>query len=272
MIYNKFQFSSLFTKYRLFCRILGAIQHYGWLCAFAWMCTISHDTWRTFSSLSCASVALHHSTLPINRYLFSYIIPAVFVLSCYVTAEFWSGFPISYGSDTMCFISSGRLYAFACPVATCSAFNMVAFLLTVISLSRHADNSNSLRGDSPQTDGIASWPIYLRLASLMGFTWIFGLLAMASDWSPLWYVFVILNSVQGAFIAASFALSEHSRSLWSSSCNMECLAMKKFSESSTSNRQKRFGNNSKTSSTNSRTNSTSELKLSSLKDSRREVI
>jgi hypothetical protein len=38
--------------------------------------------------------------------------------------------------------------------------------------------------------------LYLRLALLMGLTWISGVVAGGLDLEPVWYVFLVLNTLQ----------------------------------------------------------------------------
>ena len=41
-----------------------------------------------------------------------------------------------------------------------------------------------------------SFQLYLRLALLMGLTWISGVVAGGLDLEPVWYVFLVLNTLQ----------------------------------------------------------------------------
>jgi hypothetical protein len=41
-----------------------------------------------------------------------------------------------------------------------------------------------------------SFQLYLRLAVLMGLTWISGVVAGGLDLEPVWYVFLVLNTLQ----------------------------------------------------------------------------
>ena len=54
--------------------------------------------------------------------------------------------------------------------------------------------------------------IYVRLASIMGFTWVLGFLAPFI--SQLWYPFVLFNCSQGVYIALAFALNKRARNLY----------------------------------------------------------
>ena len=53
--------------------------------------------------------------------------------------------------------------------------------------------------------------LYLRLAVIMGLTWITGLVAGFVDMEPLWYVFVVLNTLQGFVIFVAFTCT---RKVW----------------------------------------------------------
>ena len=53
--------------------------------------------------------------------------------------------------------------------------------------------------------------LYSRLAVIMGLSWVVGLAAGWLDFPPMWYAFVVLNTLQGVFIFASFTLAEKVR-------------------------------------------------------------
>ena len=48
----------------------------------------------------------------------------------------------------------------------------------------------------------------------MGFTWIFGYIAAFTDVEALWYIYIILNSLQGVFIFISFICNRRIGLLW----------------------------------------------------------
>lgn len=53
--------------------------------------------------------------------------------------------------------------------------------------------------------------LYARLATICGLSWVVGLVAGWLDFQPLWYAFVILNTLQGVFIFFSFTMAERVR-------------------------------------------------------------
>jgi hypothetical protein len=46
--------------------------------------------------------------------------------------------------------------------------------------------------------------LYLKLFTIMGLTWIFGFIAAFAHVQWLWYPFIVLNGLQGAFIFVMF--------------------------------------------------------------------
>jgi len=39
--------------------------------------------------------------------------------------------------------------------------------------------------------------IYVKLSVVMGLGWVLGFIAAFTDWTPLWYSFIVVNSLQG---------------------------------------------------------------------------
>lgn len=54
----------------------------------------------------------------------------------------------------------------------------------------------------------ANFTLYLRLAIIMGLTWITALVAGFVNLEPIWFVFVGLNALQGLFIFVSFTCNK----------------------------------------------------------------
>jgi len=41
----------------------------------------------------------------------------------------------------------------------------------------------------------------------MGLGWVLGFVAAFTDWPALWYIFIVVNSLQGAMLCAAFVLT-----------------------------------------------------------------
>jgi len=49
--------------------------------------------------------------------------------------------------------------------------------------------------------------IYVKLSVLMGLGWVVGFVAAFADWPALWYVFIVVNSLQGALLCVAFVVT-----------------------------------------------------------------
>ena len=207
-----FQVSDTFLSYREACAAVAAFQHYTWLVAFLWMNVLAFDISCAFSDL-VSSYGVRDKTRIRVFSVYGWGLPAVFVAVCLVL-DFGTKLPFSYGSETMCWIAGPRAiaYYFATPVAVVITANTVLFVRTVVALRRAMSTASIAR--KPVQKKRSAFVIYLRLTSLMGFTWLFGFLANIDVLSFLSYPFILCNTCQGVFICASFALTPTVRKLW----------------------------------------------------------
>ena len=211
-----FQVSDTFLSYREACTAVAVFQHYTWLVAFLWMNVLAVDISCAFSDLMPS-----YSVRDITRFrvfsVYAWGLPAVFVAVCLVL-DFGTKLPFSYGSETMCWIAGPRAiaYYFATPVAVVITANTVLFVRTVVALRRAMSTASIARQSAQQQR--SAFVIYLRLTSLMGFTWLFGFLANIDVLSFLSYPFILCNTCQGVFICASFTLRPTVRRLWRERC------------------------------------------------------
>ena len=83
----------------------------------------------------------------------------------------------------------------------------------------------------------------------MGFTWIFGYIAAFTDVEALWYIYIILNSLQGVFIFIAFIFNRRIGLLWSEKLKLSGF-VERESKKSTSNVKSRQKSSSGTGSTN----------------------
>ena len=87
---------------------------------------------------------------------------------------------------------------FALPVALVIITNALMFVKVVInirqgqSIQRHVANDRNEIG------------IFVKLSTLTGLTWVFGLIDSVVDLSPFAYISIILNASQGLFLFLAF--------------------------------------------------------------------
>ena len=58
-----------------------------------------------------------------------------------------------------------------------------------------------------------NFDLFFQISSIMGFSWLFGYVAGTVNIDALWYVFVVLNSLQGVFIFMSFGFNDRVREM-----------------------------------------------------------
>ena len=206
-----FQMSEIFVSYREVCVAVAVFQHYTWLVSFLWMNVLAYDTSCTFADLKQSNGV--RDTYRLRCFVvYAWGLPAVFIVVC-LGIDFGTNIPFSYGNKMICWISGPRAieYYFATPLAVVITANTVLFVRTVVSLRRAMSTASRARPPKQQR---RMFVIYIRLTSLMGFTWLFGYLAMVDVLRFLTYPFIVCNTCQGVFICVSFMLTPTVRRLW----------------------------------------------------------
>ena len=95
------------------------------------------------------------------------------------------------------------MFVFVIPVAFSILFNALLFFLTVNSIRRIGKQTQQVGNVA---NGRRNLVLFVKLAVLMGFTWIFGYLEiLVSRYFD--YPFVIFTSFQGVYIAFGFVFT-----------------------------------------------------------------
>ena len=200
-----FQINYLLIRFPKGCTAIAAFQHYFWLSAFSWMTVLAADICGTFVRMK---VTQKQNSAMFRWYLAcGWGVPLTFVAVC-VGVDLGTSLDFDYGDDTKCWIAGHSLsavYAFAVPVGMVVLINLGLFITTVVSLRKTMKIAQKA---TKTNDNMKHFKIYVRLSSVMGFTWVFGFLA---NWKPLWFMafpFIIFNTLQGVFICASFVINK----------------------------------------------------------------
>ena len=205
-----FQMSRTFMSYREVCVAVAVVQHYTWLVAFLWIYVLAYDTSCTFADLKQSNSV--RDTYRLRCFaVYAWGLLAVFVAVC-LGIDFGTKLPFSYGNKMICWISGHRAidYYFVTPLAAVITANVVLFVRTFVALRRAMSTASRAR---PQKQQRRMFVIYIRMTSLMGFTWLFGYLAMIDVLRFLLYPFIVCNTCQGVFICVSFMLTPTVRKL-----------------------------------------------------------
>ncbi|RWS23954.1 uncharacterized protein B4U80_09710 [Leptotrombidium deliense] len=185
------------------CVFVGILIHYFYLASFFWMNVMSFDVWRVFSE----SNKLVNKSSQFARYsLYAWLTPALIVMLS-VTNEFifsYNEFQPYYGLQN-CWISQKKalLVFFALPLFLILFTNLLLFCFTIRSLKKTRKVTGILRNHREN-----QIKLYIKIALIMGLTWIFGLFASLMDSDVFWYLFILFNGSQGVFIFIAFTFKK----------------------------------------------------------------
>lgn len=247
----------------ILCSIVGAFLHFIFLASFFWMNVMSYDVFRTFAN-KCILTRIRKKRRYFPKYsLYAWGAPALIVGVCCIL-DFTKYFPnveIGYGgssdssysysinanidneTETLLPISKLSKRKFGCwiqnPVAALVAFgspmiailfaNAIMFVRTIICI-RSVTKFVSLRTRrSSVSNAIGKHDVmlYVRMSTVMGFTWIFGLASsIVSSFTDkptgnvcitlhtLGLLFIIFNCSQGLFIFGVFVCNRRVGALY----------------------------------------------------------
>ena len=189
-----------------FCSVITAIIHYLFLVSFACTAVIAFDTRRTFSSqISKApsrSLGQSRNLRFLSYSCLAWGVPLLFVIGCVLLDQFHV-VSIGYGNQEACWLvnSNAKIVTFATPIACVLVYNVIAFSHTVWAINNAQTQTRRVK--SSRQDHRAVLKIYVRLISLMGFTWFFSFSAEFIH-KALVYPFIILTTLQGVYVFVAF--------------------------------------------------------------------
>ena len=211
--------SPLISEHEALCGFIGAVQHFAWLCAMCWMFCIALDlliTFRKWSGRLSASA---------NRFVFycigSFGVPSMVVLSYSLAVYYDVHAGFGYGGSPICWLYPAKalLWFYILPICVILLVNHVSFLPTFIGVMRQtwgdasqiASGGNNKERYMKLAESVA---VITKMLLLIGFVWLFALLAYAFDSDELKMVFSILGSFQGVFLLLSFGMTSQVKRLW----------------------------------------------------------
>ncbi|RWS13958.1 putative G-protein coupled receptor Mth-like 3, partial [Dinothrombium tinctorium] len=114
-----------------------------------------------------------------------------------------SDFQPLYGY-TVCWINHRipLLIFFVAPVFVLITINYIFYILTICYIKRSKKQTKVVK--NARAEDSSRIYINLKLAILMGLTWISGIFAAIIEHEVGWYLFIVFNGLQGAFIFIAF--------------------------------------------------------------------
>lgn len=190
------------------CWLISAVQHYAWMAAFTWTNILCFDLCKT---------GRHLSEMNQSRWKFDFLAYSVYgwsvpgtVLGAALFFSHQSNY--LYVREQSCWISANiLLYFFIIPVASKIFFNVMAFAYFVYKIHTfQCDIDNLCSLNTKKVELL----MYVKLFSVMGFTWVFGFLANIKAFLWMIYPFALFNSLQGIALFVVFAMSKRARKFW----------------------------------------------------------
>jgi hypothetical protein len=190
------------------CKAIAIMEHYFLMASFVSMSVIAFHMCKVFArSLPAPKMSQGGERKLFRIYLaLVWLLPGVFVGTC-VVLDNQSILKIGYGDSEICWLTENNAYAYfvTIPITVLLLFNTIAFVVTAVYLRKHSQNTAAKQASGNRRSNLS---IYTKLSTLMGFTWLFGLLALVvTSTTVFWYFFVIFTSLQGVFVAMAFVVN-----------------------------------------------------------------
>nr|XP_054774771.1 uncharacterized protein LOC129282939 [Lytechinus pictus] len=203
------------------CITVAILGHYMWLVVFSHTFALAVDLHRRFGVTVSVGQVDEGAAVLLYFLVFSWTCPLLVVIPC--LCLFFTGFNVpsfnlSYGQRN-CWIGDGlaNLYVFGIPIAFFLLINLIIFTSIIAGIRMKTVPTE--RGHSKRK--LSDLWIYVKMSTILGFTWIFGFIAAFTDVTALWYIFIILNSLQGVYIFIAFVCNKRVFKLWRDS--FSCL-------------------------------------------------
>ena len=196
-----FMFSIGANDDKIFCKVAGIVSHYLWVCTYVWSVICAHHMCKVFRGINKPQVM---GSKRLSIYMFFGYITPLLIVAVFVVGENCGCFPFAIGyGGKVCFLIAGRLYGLDGLIICMLVINMVYFGVTVYCIrSKMMDSIEKVSGAST-----SSFVLYVKISTIMGFSWVFGMLAKWTNIYGLWIVFTVMNGLQGTFIFLVFACS-----------------------------------------------------------------
>ena len=194
----------------ILCVVMATAQHYFWLASFAWMGCISLDIFHSFSP-ACTTVNTYSRSKYYKCMVAGWVSSLPFpIVTDVLTLSTSSN--LGYSTTGSCWIASPRgiLYFFGIPVLAAVGTNVLLFTGSLYRLNTLMKNASFVGRKEEGKQRLAQC---IRLSSLMGVSWLFGIIPNVVGIDTLWYVFVATNALQGVHIFLAFGCTRKVRAL-----------------------------------------------------------
>ncbi|CAB4013760.1 adhesion G- coupled receptor G7-like [Paramuricea clavata] len=195
------------TSSTTWCRAAAIALHYFVLAVFMWMAIEAYNMYLCFVKI----LPTDHSHFMMKCLIVGWGLPAIIVI---VTAVLKIE---EYGGETYCRLQGLPFQAaFLGPTLLILFMNFIAFVFILRSILTSGTKVTADR----KTSGITQARRGIAILVVLGFTWLFGVLAIRDAKLVFQYLFCIFNSLQGLLVFIFHCvLSKDTRRKWKSLCS-----------------------------------------------------
>ena len=191
------------------CVVVAIATHYWGLASFLWTNVIAWDLYATFSRRMSATLRSVAKMLP--RYsLYAYGVPLLIVaISAIIDFCDLSDLDVGYGQN-ICWMSDplANFLFFGLPMIVALVVNFALFVTTIASIRHVSGSLRSYERHSRNQTALSQVKLYARMCTVLGFTWVFGLISSCLPMYPLaiifLFLFIVTNALGGLFIFVAF--------------------------------------------------------------------
>ena len=220
---------STLDNYPTTCTIVAIANHYFFLAFFAASSVIAFHSCLVFGR----KMVIRRSPSEDNKIFIIYLLviwgmPGLFLL-VFGLLDHHGVFFIDYGKSVVCWLGTkeSKIFLFILPFGILLLFNLILFITVALRLHKNQKSSARALGKDAKKRELQNVKVCVKLSTLMGFSWLFGLLQVAveTETDAFAYLFVIFVSVQGLFICVAFLFQRKCYNLYNT------LISKSFSTS-----------------------------------------
>ena len=194
---------------KMACHFIAAMSHFFWLASFAWMSAMAFHMANTFFLPAANQKTRQEADRSFRNYsLVCWGLPLAVVVTCLALDAFPSvAARVDYGGRVCGWMGEAKavIFSFFLPVALSLLLNLLAFLAAVLGIER---TSRASRVASSRRSEGQRFLVYVKMSAALGFAWGLGLLAAFLRLHWLQWLVVVLNSLQGTFIALAFLANQ----------------------------------------------------------------
>ena len=191
------------------CMAAAIVIHYAGLASFLWTNAIAWDLYVTFSRRLSAAPRSKCKMLP--RYAaYAYGLPLLIVATSVAIDCTDCGFDVGYGR-IICWMSNplANFLFFGLPLIVSLLANFGLFAATIAGIRRVSGSMRSCERHSRKQTPLGQVMLYARMCTVLGFTWVFGLLSTCLAMYPLSALifaclFILMHALGGLFIFVAF--------------------------------------------------------------------